>query len=198
MRTIIHIVLGAIAGFALGILGPIAMALLFAWLDPQFQQGGATPFAIMIIVTAPLGAVAGAIWGFCRANPVGDLVKFGPRESLARFENHFAGFSYEEQRQALAEVLPVWLSQYRVTLVRRLVLYAALFLFFGVMLLRAPLISAIFLGFAARTVIFVFHMREVLDTIRERWGADIVDRCAPLPITLRIGRTAASGTAVKS
>ncbi len=198
MRTILHIVLGAVAGFALGILGPIALAFPFALIDPQFRQGGATPFAILIIVTAPLGAIAGAIWGFCRANPVGGLVKFGPRGSLARFESRYGGLSHEDQRETLAEVLPGWLSQYRVTLVRRLVLYGALFFFFGSMLLHAPLILALFLGLAARTVIFVYHMREVLNTISQRWGAEIVDRCAPLPITLRIGRAAAGGTAVKS
>jgi hypothetical protein len=68
MRTIFHMLLGALAGFALGIVGPVCFYLAMASVYSGMKQGGGTPFAIMIILTAPLGAMAGAAWGYCVAD----------------------------------------------------------------------------------------------------------------------------------
>jgi hypothetical protein len=63
LRCILFAVLGAVAGFVLGIAAPVALYLAMAWRNPEMQRGGGTPFSLLIIFTAPGGGVAGAVCG---------------------------------------------------------------------------------------------------------------------------------------
>jgi hypothetical protein len=183
MRTLLHIVVGAMAGLALGILGPIAMAFAMTWLDPVgMQQGGGTPFAIMIILTAPLGALAGAIWGYQRAHPSGAIIKGGPHRTIKAFTQEVAHYPIDEQRSALSHALPVWLSDFRQWLNSRLVVAGLLTV---LIITGSRFLWVVLLLYLARMAVVVTGMRSALDTIRARWGSDIVDQQGKLPYLLR-------------
>lgn len=176
MRIAFHILLGAIAGFALGVLGPIAMYAFMWWRNPAGMRqgdGGAIPF--LMLLTAPLGAICGAAWGYQRANPPTTIIKVGPEGVLAEFDRQFGSRSLEDQRVALAEIAPFWMAEYRRWINPRIVVIALL----SLALLRsaggALLWLAICGGFAARTVAVIRRVRGALQTARNRWGNDVID-----------------------
>jgi hypothetical protein len=114
LRVALHVVIGTVAGFALGILAPIALYAFMSWKDPVgIQQGGGTVFPFLMLLTAPIGAIYGAAWGYQRANPPKTIIKLGPERVLADFEEQFGGRPLEEQRIALAAIAPVWMAEYR-------------------------------------------------------------------------------------
>ena len=64
MRTVFWALLGAAGGFALGVAVPVALSLLAAWREGFAPGSGAgTAFSILMIVTAPGGALAGLVAG---------------------------------------------------------------------------------------------------------------------------------------
>ena len=176
MRIAFHLLLGAIAGFALGILGPIALYAFKWWTDPAGMRqgdGGAIPF--LMLLTAPLGAIYGAAWGYTRANPPTTNVKLGPERMLAEFDAQFGNRSLDDQRVALAGIAPVWMAEYRRWVNVRLVIIALL----SAALLRsaggAILWLAVCGGYAGRTVAVIARVRSAVRSARERWGDDVVD-----------------------
>jgi hypothetical protein len=72
MRTFLYTVLGAVVGFTLGALAPVVVYLIMEKINPEMRQGGGTPFALMIILTAPVGAFYGAGYGYARSNSPGE------------------------------------------------------------------------------------------------------------------------------
>jgi hypothetical protein len=184
MRTLFHIVFGAVGGFALGILTPIAMAAIFGLLDPKgMQQGGGTPFAIMIIVTAPLGAVWGAFWGLRRAHPPSEFVKQGPKKSLEEFTARFAAYSPDDQRLAISRVLPVWLDEFQRSMKMRFVVTVVLIWMIATgFVMLVPVLSFYLL----RIIFVVAEMGRTIDTVRGHWGNGVIAQQGPLPLTLRL------------
>jgi hypothetical protein len=183
MRTLYHIVIGTVAGFALGILAPIAMALAMTWIDPVgMQQGGGTPFAIMIIATAPLGAFAGAIWGYQCAHPSGTIIKGGPHRTIDAFAEEVANYPIDEQRSALSLALPVWLSDFRQWSKTRLIVAGLLTV---LIITGGRFLWIVLLLYLLRMAVVVTGMRSAIETIRARWGNDIVDQQGELPFLLR-------------
>jgi len=181
MRLLIHIIIGAVAGCAMGICAPIAMYMLLAFMDPKgMQQGGGTPFAIMLVITPQIGAIAGAIWGFRAALPPGEIVRKGSRAAIETFENDFGYRSDEEQWMELSRVLPGWLRDYRKSLFWRILIILALTL-----LIRVWLVKLIVIGCLAGIARLVVDMRSGIQVVRTRWGDEVVDQFAPLPYSLR-------------
>lgn len=177
MRVVFHILIGAIAGFALGVLAPIAMYAFMWWKNPEAMRhggGGAIPF--LVLLSAPLGALYGAVWGYSRARPPQTIIKLGPDRILDDFAQKVEDQSLEVQRLALAEVAPLWMAEYRRWVNARLVLIAVISFLF----LRSPAGFLFWLilvgGYAGRTVRVIFHARSALATARERWGTDVIDR----------------------
>jgi hypothetical protein len=176
LRVALHVVIGTVAGFALGILAPIALYAFMSWKDPVgIQQGGGTVFPFLMLLTAPIGAIYGAAWGYQRANPPKTIIKLGPERVLADFEEQFGGRPLEEQRIALAAIAPVWMAEYRRWVNVRLAIIAL----FSVVFLRD---SGGFLfwlmvcgGYAVQTVRTVARVRSAVQEARDRWGADLVD-----------------------
>lgn len=183
MREALYIVVGALFGFVLGGLAPIAFYFVMLWMDPAgMRQGGGTPFAILIILTAPVGAVVGAFYGYRRLHPPTTVAKKGLAEEVARFELHFADFSFEEQQAALAQALPDWLGQFRSEMRYRTVALGVMLLS-NVVIYVVPLLVA--LPYLANTARFVFNARTALETIRRRWGDEPIRQAEPLPYLLR-------------
>jgi len=177
MRVVFHVVFGAIAGFALGVLGPLALFAFMSWQDPQnMRQGGGTVFPFLILLAAPLGAVYGALWGYERANPPKTIILHGPGQVLADFDSQFGHRSLEEQRAALAEIAPLWMAEYRRWVNVRLVVIALLSVAF--LRNRNGVILWLVLcgGYALRTIVVILRVRAAIGTVRERWGDDAVDR----------------------
>lgn len=176
MRVAFHLLLGAVAGFALGILGPIALYAFMWWTNPAGMRqgaGGAIPF--LVFLTAPLGAIYGAAWGYQRANPPRTIVKLGPEQVLADFDRQFGTRSLADQRLALAEIAPVWMAEYRRWVNVRLAIIALL----SAALLRSPGGALLWLaccgGYAGRTVAVIARVRSAVRSAQERWGNDVVD-----------------------
>ncbi len=182
MRTLFHILFGAAGGFALGVLAPMGLYFALAWLNPEMRKGGGTPFAIMTILTAPAGAVAGGLWGFRRANPPPKIIASGPSHAIEAFERQYGGSSIEEQRAALSEALPRWLDDYR----REMRIHMTIAAVLAASVIFAPLLVIFFfLAYLGRVIRDVMSMRAALDTIRARWGDDVIEQCGRLPLTLR-------------
>ena len=183
MREALSIVVGAVIGFALGILAPIVAYLAMSWIEPEgMRQGGGTPFGILIILTAPLGAVVGAFYGYRRLHLPTAVAKHGLAEEVARFERHFADRSFAEQQVALAQALPAWLGQFRAEMKYRAIVLGVMLLA-NVVIYVLPLIAA--LPYLARTVRFVLNARAALETVRRRWGDEPNRHAEPLPYVLR-------------
>lgn len=164
------------AGFSLGILGPIAMYAFMWWRNPAGMRqgdGGAIPF--LVFLAAPLGAVYGAAWGYQRANPPRTIVKLGPDQVLDEFDQQFGNRPLADQRAALAEIAPFWMAEYGRWVNVRLVTIALL----SAALLRSPGGALIWLaccgGYAGRTVAVIARVRSAVRSVRERWGDDVVD-----------------------
>jgi MFS family permease len=185
MRVLLHIVVGAIAGFALGILLPLAMTILPTLRHPQNRQDEGFLFSILIVITAPLGAIFGAIWGYQRSLPAITLTKQGTKHALKDFEDRFTDSSIEEQCGAILRVLPEWLKEYRQVMKLRLIVTSVMVVVFC-FILRAKILWLIPLAYTLRTVIVVQEMRSVLNRIRTRWGDEVVDQMGELPWTLRL------------
>lgn len=177
MRVLLHILAGAIAGFALGILGPLALFAFMSWQDPKgMQQGGGTVFPFLMLLAAPLGAVYGAAWGYQRANPPKTIILNDPEQVLLDFEDQFGHRSLEDQRIALGEIAPIWMAEYRRWINGRLVLIALLS--FAFLRNRNGIIIWLALcgGDTFRTLMIVRRIRSVVRSVRERWGDEAVDR----------------------
>lgn len=186
MRVLFHILVGAITGFALGILGPIALFAFMSWQDPEgMQQGGGTAFPFLMLLSVPLGTIFGAVWGYERASPPQTIVKRGPEQVLRDFDDHFGHRSLDDQRSALAEIAPVWMAEYRRWINGRLVPIALLSLAFLRSVNGIPVWLVLCGGYAAGTVTTVLRVRSAVRTMRERYGDDAVDRLA-LHWTLRL------------
>jgi hypothetical protein len=67
MNYLLWVPVGALGGAALGIIGPVGMYMLIVVAEGDRAQGAGTPFAILLIVTVPGGAMLGAYAGAHRA-----------------------------------------------------------------------------------------------------------------------------------
>lgn len=187
MRILLHVLIGAIAGFSLGILGPIAMGAFMWWTNPKaMEQGGGGPLPFLMILTAPLAAIYGAAWGYGRVNPPKTIIKRGPEQVLADFDRAFANRSLEDQRIASAEIMPAWMAEYRRWINGRLVLIAVMSFLFLRSMGGIVLWLVVCGGYTARTFVMLMRIRSVVQTVRERLGDDAVDRLG-LHWTLRLG-----------
>lgn len=183
MRTLVHIAVGAAAGFALGILGPIAMFAVMYLMDPEgMGKGGGTPFAIMTIVTAPLGAIAGAAWGYRRLHPQSSGREKRLERRFATFQQEFGGLSGEQQRAAIAQALPEWIDDYRAEMKPRW-LIMGLLLLVGVS--GTPIASLILVVYFIATLGIVARARSSIAKVRNRWGDEPMQQLGELPLTLR-------------
>lgn len=181
MRTLIHVLLGALAGLSLGVLAPIAAYFYLSWRDPVgMRQGGGTVFALLPLLTAPLGAAAGAVWGYERIHPPARIVTRGPRKLLADFEEQFGHFSLQEQREALLRILPLWFRDYRHIILIRIASIAVPAAFVRGQFLMLLLVISLFTVGG-----LVVSMRSTISKIRATWGDSVVDQCGPLPYSLR-------------
>lgn len=181
LRAVLHIVVGAVAGACLGIIIPVGSAMLMTWQDPVgMKQGGGTPFAIMLIVTVPLGAIFGAVWGFTRLYPGGVIAKKGPPATISEFKRQIAHHTIEDQLTELQYALPTWLRDFRRSLINRGLIIVVLLLLSPSLLFL--IILAVYVWKSAR---FVQEMRTELISLKSEWGDGIFDRCGPLPFLLR-------------
>jgi hypothetical protein len=67
MRFLLKIVIGGFVGAISGFAIPVAFGLYLSFTVPEFNKGGGTPLALMMLVTIPgfaaLGVILGAIIG---------------------------------------------------------------------------------------------------------------------------------------
>lgn len=182
VRAVLHIIVGGVAGACLGLLLPIGFALLMTWQDPVgMKQGGGTPFAILLILTVPLGAIFGAVWGYTRLHPGGMIAKKGPAATISQFMQQIAHQSTKDQYTELRHAMPLWIREFRQTTTNRAVIIV-------VLLLLSPglLFLLIFLAvYVWRLVCFIQEMRSELTNLKSVWGDSIFDQCGPLPFLLR-------------
>ena len=61
LRVMLGVVCGGCMGLALGFLTAMGVGLVFKWVFPNDPSAGSV--AIIVIITAPLGAIFGAIFG---------------------------------------------------------------------------------------------------------------------------------------
>lgn len=184
MRAAFHVILGAAAGLAGGILAPIGMALLMYVLDRDgMQHGGGTPFAIMIIVTAPLGAIAGAIWGASRAFPTQEAVVRNSAFGAVDFEWRLTHVPEAERDVAVIRLLGVWIDGFNSEVRKHQILLAGALLltvfsgWLGVILFLLPA--------AASALRFVVKSRSAMRDFRRRYGEAAVQQLGELPWLLR-------------
>jgi hypothetical protein len=152
-----------------------------AWLDPKaMQQGAGTPFAIIMILTAPLGAVCGAFWGYRRVNPASEITSKGPRYLFAKFEQEYFDRPKEIQAAELTRRLKSWIADYRMLMYLRIAISAVtLFIIYPP---PGLLVSA---AICWRLIAVNLEMRSVLSEVRTMWGDDVLAAVAPLPYSLR-------------
>ena len=61
LAVVFGVICGGFVGFVFGVLGAICLGLCFHWANPTDPSAGS--IAILVIVTAPCGAMAGAVLG---------------------------------------------------------------------------------------------------------------------------------------
>jgi hypothetical protein len=179
VRTLYHIV----AGIGAGILGPIALYFLFTLLDgTKGNEGVGTPFAIMMIVTVPLGMMFGAAWGVARAHP-----DKAPRMTKSvRFGDLAASFGdvpADEYRRTVSRMLSHRLMEYREWERYQLIIAAAMLLG-GVLGVRLFLL--ILLPLSVSWAWKIFLARRELRAVEAYWGHEMIAEQGVLPFTLRV------------
>lgn len=191
MRTLFHILVGALGGFALGILGPVGLFALMSWMHPKaMAQGGGTPFAIIMIVTIPFGTAAGIVWGYFRANPivgqpqepiVGKPEK-GSGAALAEVLQLATKLPENTQAKALGLWLTEWLGDFRAMMKMRLI-WTAIFALLSIG--SIGLMIFVLVAYTWQTAGIVMHARKQLQIVSDRWGSEVIDSLGPLPRSLR-------------
>ncbi len=183
MRTLIHMAVGAVAGFALGIVAPIAMYNAVGLARPAGDEAG---WRHSVCHHDHRHCAGGRNCrhglGLSRGQPAGRDHQTWAGSTAGEFEDQFRDYSLEEQREALAMILPRWFSQYRKSMTFRV---AAIVILVVVLLTgmwsRPTMLLAISGVIVVRTARLVMAMRDGLQTIRNRWGDDFLDQFSPLP-----------------
>jgi MFS family permease len=181
MRTLLYILLGTAAGLALGILLPFVGAITADWRHP----GDGAAFLLLLIFTAPLGAICGAAWGFQRAHTRERVVKEETRRLLARFAVEYRDWPFEAKRDALLQLLPDCLHDYRMSMMTRMTVTVALLAFGSVWIKNVPIGLLFPLIYLLQTRKIIRQTRAGLQLVTDQCGNDVIAQSGPLPLTLR-------------
>jgi hypothetical protein len=100
--------------------------------------------------------------------------------AIESFEDEFGHYSIDDQRTALARILPQWIEDHNKSITVRVVVLVAVVLFFR-SYMRVALASLIVVSVVRR----ILAMRAGLKTIRSKWGDSVIEQAGPLPYLLR-------------